>query len=90
MNQGLYSSESGEWSTPLQLVDDLERRYGSFDLDPCASIETAKAPRFYTEDDDGLTIDWYGHVFMNPPYGRVIGKWVRKAHYEAHMPSVHG
>src|SRR5262249_39145220 len=50
-----------------------------FDLDPCATAANAKAPRFYTRDDDGLRQPWTGRVFCNPPYGRVIAEWVAKA-----------
>lgn len=45
-----------------------------------ASVETAKCKKFYTPKDDGLVQSWQDErVFMNPPYWREIGKWVRKA-----------
>ena len=44
-----------------------------------ASHENAKCARYFTRDDDGLRQEWIGRVFMNPPYGRVIGAWMRKA-----------
>lgn len=51
-----------------------------FTLDPCATKENAKCGKFYTKEDDGLSKSWDGErVFMNPPYGREIGKWVKKA-----------
>jgi phage N-6-adenine-methyltransferase len=49
-------------------VRELEKRYGPFDLDPCAEEHTAKAPRFYTKQDDGLNHPWFGRVFVNSPY----------------------
>jgi site-specific DNA-methyltransferase (adenine-specific) len=50
-----------------------------FDLDPCASAENAKCPRYFTAKEDGLKQEWTGRVFMNPPYGRAIALWVAKA-----------
>ena len=37
-------------------------------------------PVYFTKLDDGLTKIWFGNVFCNPPYGRVIGDWVKKAY----------
>lgn len=52
----------------------------NFDLDVCASATNAKCALYYTEDDDGLSMEWLGTCWMNPPYGRGIGKWVKKAY----------
>lgn len=54
-----------------------------FTLDACCSTKNAKCQRFFTKEDDGLRQDWEGIVWMNPPYGRMIGKWLEKAHNEA-------
>ena len=40
------------WATPWPIVQELEAKYGKFDLDPCAQPHTAKAPRFYTKEED--------------------------------------
>lgn len=78
------SSASNEWETPAFLVRQLDKLFGPFDLDPCCTEENAKAVNFFTVEDNGLKQDWQGHnVFMNPPYGRQIGKWVRKAYEES-------
>lgn len=78
MNQGMYSSTTPEWSTPQYLFDELDKEF-HFTLDPCATKENAKCKKFYTREDDGLSKSWKGEtVFMNPPYGREIGKWVAK------------
>lgn len=56
--------------------------FGLIDTDPCAPIDDPlwTGPRVaYTAEDDGLTKDWCGNVFLNPPYGRVIGDWIDKA-----------
>ena len=56
---------------------------------PCDSATNAKGPRFFTPAEDGLRQDWSKEVvFMNPPYGRVIGLWVRKAYESAQAGAV--
>ena len=61
---------SDKWATPWPLVLDLEERFGKFDLDPCCEPHTAKAPKFYTIDEDGLSLPWFGRVFVNPPFSK--------------------
>jgi hypothetical protein len=42
-----------------------------------------KCSKYYTKEDDGLNKDWAGEiVFVNPPYGKSIGKWVEKCYKE--------
>jgi phage N-6-adenine-methyltransferase len=76
-----FSSRSDEWSTPQSLFDLLDAEF-RFTLDPCATAENAKAAQFFTREQDGLRQRWAGSVFMNPPYGRQIGKWLGKAYRE--------
>ncbi len=85
VNKGLFSSQTCEWSTPDWLFDELNKEFG-FTLDVCATPENAKCERFFT--DDGLHRPWEGVCWLNPPYGREIGKWLRKANYEAHANGV--
>lgn len=66
-----------EWYTPLGIITCL----GEFDLDPCAPIDplwrTAKV--MYNRNDDGLSIERHGRVWLNPPYSRpLIEHFVRK------------
>lgn len=83
MNTGLFSSKTNEWATPQDFFDDLNAEF-FFTLDPCATDENAKCRKHYTKEQDGLQQDWQGEVvFCNPPYGREIGKWVKKCHDEA-------
>lgn len=83
INTSLFASNSSEWETPQWLFNDLDAQW-DFTLDPCATPENAKCSLYYTKEDDGLTKDWSGHrVFLNPPYGRSIGKWVKKAYEES-------
>jgi phage N-6-adenine-methyltransferase len=79
----MMSSANHDWETPALLFAELELEFGPFDLDPCCLPETAKCVRYFTPADDGLRQPWSGRVFCNPPYGREIGKWVRKAWEES-------
>ena len=68
-----YSSKTDNWATPQWLFDKLNAIY-DFDLDVCANSENAKFWRYYSPDDDGLKQTWTGRIWMNPPYGRTIGR----------------
>lgn len=83
MTKGMYSSTTPEWSTPQAFFDELDKEF-HFTLDPCATVENAKCEKFYMKEDDGLSKSWAGEtVFMNPPYGREISKWIKKAYEES-------
>lgn len=56
-------------------------RVSGFSLDVAANAENAKAPRFYTREDDGLRQPWHGVVWCNPPYSN-CEEWVLKAWHE--------
>lgn len=78
-----YSSRTEEWATPQDLFNKLNDEF-NFTLDPCASEQNYKCDKYYTIQDDGLKQDWSSEiVFMNPPYGREIKNWVKKAYYES-------
>lgn len=83
MNRGMYSSASDEWATPQSLFDRLDQEF-RFDLDVCATPNNAKCARYFTREIDGLTQPWRGTCWMNPPYGRAIRDWMRKA-FESHL-----
>lgn len=77
-----FSSKTDDWATPQDLFDKLNSHF-NFTLDVCASADNAKCSEYFTEEDDGLKQDWTatpGAAFMNPPYGREIGKWMCKAY----------
>jgi hypothetical protein len=83
-----YSSESTSWNTPRHIVDLVVDTLGEIDLDPCSNSHDAPnvpAHDYYTEADDGLAQPWLGRVYMNPPYGDEIGKWVARlvSNYES-------
>ena len=76
-------SETNEWSTPQYLFDELNYEF-NFTLDPCATDDNAKCKKYYIIEDDGLKQDWSNEiVFMNPPYGREIKHWIKKAYLES-------
>lgn len=78
INQGLLTSKTDQWSTPQWLFDELNAEW-NFTLDVCALPENAKCEKYFTPSQDGLSQEWQGTCWMNPPYGRNIGKWVKKA-----------
>jgi len=78
-----FSSATDLWSTPQTFFDGLSAEFG-FSLDVCALPENAKCAHYFTPSCDGLSQKWEGVCWMNPPYGREIGKWVRKA-YESSL-----
>ena len=73
-----FSSKTCVWETPWDFFQKLDAEF-RFDLDVCALPENAKCERYFTPEVDGLCQDWRGVCWMNPPYGREIGKWVAKA-----------
>lgn len=77
------SSETMEWETPMDLFKILDDEF-HFTLDPCATEKNHKCEKYYTKEENGLLQNWGGNrVFCNPPYGRQIHKWVRKAYEES-------
>ena len=75
---GMRSSLTDEWATPQHLFDALDREF-HFELDVCADESNHKCPRYFDRAADGLSQEWKGVCWMNPPYGRQIGAWVEKA-----------
>lgn len=69
-------------ATPQEFFNRLNDEF-NFTVDVCATPENAKCNRYYTKQDDGLSHDWVGNVWMNPPYGREIGLWMEKANKAA-------
>lgn len=67
---------SDTWLTPPEILGAL----GSFDLDPCTPevMPWQTARHRFTVQDDGLAQDWFGRVWLNPPYGREAEAWLQK------------
>lgn len=69
--------QSGVWLTPRRILDPL----GRFDLDPCAAPNPELWPtatRHIALPDDGLTADWTGRVWLNPPYNIHARDWLAR------------
>jgi phage N-6-adenine-methyltransferase len=81
--QVMSSSCDMTWATPHQWFEYLDLEFG-FTLDPCCTHETAKCAKHYTPSENGLVQSWQDErVFMNPPYGKELGRWIKKAYVEA-------
>jgi len=82
-NNGRYNGNGRHWETPPEVFDPLNQQF-AFTLDVCAQPSTAKVTHFFSEEEDGLSRAWRGErCWMNPPYGREIYAWTRKARLEA-------
>tara|TARA_R110001599_G_scaffold171353_1_gene362414 strand:+ start:435294 stop:435791 length:498 start_codon:yes stop_codon:yes gene_type:complete len=68
--------KNDEWLTPPEILDHL----GVFDLDPCSPVDRpwSTAKNHLSIKDDGLSTEWGGRVWLNPPFGREAIKWLRK------------
>lgn len=78
---GTKASIHVEWYTPAEYLDAARSVLGGIDLDPASSQmanETVRAAEFFSVDDDGLTREWHGHVWLNPPYGKGSGLFTTK------------
>ena len=75
----MFSSKTDMWATPQDFFDKYDQEFG-FETDVCASPDNAKCKTYFTQLDDGLSKDWLGTCWMNPPYGRDIKHWMKKAH----------
>ena len=76
-----FSSKTDDWATPQAFFDELNKEF-NFGFDVCANVDNTKCGiDHYCKEENALTQDW-SHTYakwMNPPYGREIGKWVKKA-----------
>lgn len=82
VNSGLYSSATDDWGTPQALFDELNSEF-NFTLDACASAHNFKVNIYFNKEINALAQSWTGTVWMNPPYGRTIGQWMKKAYEES-------
>jgi len=80
-----------EWATPTNIYEPVAEAVGGFDLDPAAGAESEPiAATRWTAEDNGLGREWFGDVFLNPPYGRVLNPvWARYAHAQVHLADRH-
>jgi phage N-6-adenine-methyltransferase len=94
-NKQLFTSNKNDWETPQWLFDELDKEF-HFNLDVCANIDNTKCFNFFGEgnqfDDEFKYLDCFNvnwnelklwSIWMNPPYGRKIGKFIQKAYEES-------
>lgn len=77
-----FSSKKHDRGTPWDFFDVVNEEF-ELDLDVCANDFNAKLPRFISPEQDAFKVDWNGRCWMNPPYGREIGKWMERAFRQA-------
>jgi len=80
-NPGLYTSDSDDWWTPQDIIRRVETTFDApIDLDPCSNLGRPNVPAkaHFTVEVDGLARGWFGRVFMNPPYGDALPRWIDK------------
>lgn len=91
MSEYKHSSNRSDWISPPHIIEAAREVMGSIDLDPASSAkanQVVQAKEFYNERRNGLVKPWFGNVWLNPPFGKIIigGKerssqdvWVQKA-----------
>ena len=83
INKSMLTSTTDLWSTPQYFFDEMNSIYGPFTIDVCADASNAKCTVFFDKDKNGLKQKWYGKCWMNPPYGKTIKEWMKKAYESA-------
>ena len=86
INKALFSSDSAEWETPQDLFDELNEEF-KFTIDVCANDDNYKVVPHYSKLNDAFDNNWKEDSsndwkWMNPPYGREIKDWIKKASEE--------
>ena len=83
LTSGLFTSRTEEWETPLYVFLSLNKEF-NFQIDVCATSENAKCKVFFDKSVDGLKREWSPFkCWMNPPYGKNISSWMKKAFEES-------
>lgn len=83
-------AKAERWGCPPALYLALDQEF-RFTLDVAADAGNAKHVRYLTKDTDALTVSWAGErVFCNPPYGRTVDRWLRKAVFEVQARGLPG
>ena len=80
INKGLFTSKTCEWETPKKIFEELNAEF-NFTLDVCATKDNKKCNKYFSINENGLKQEWgiQEICFMNPPYGKEISLWIKKA-----------
>lgn len=84
MGKAVKVSENNSWGTPDEIFEYFDAIY-NFKFDLAASEQNKKCSEFFSEKDNSLIQDWHrinGWLWLNPPYGRNLKLWIKKAHEE--------
>lgn len=85
MNDIHFSSKSNYWQTPPELFAKLNEEF-NFEIDAAAGANNHLCSKYFSEEDSALDKNWidYGkNIWLNPPYGRALSKFVKKAYEES-------
>lgn len=83
LTSGLFTSRTEEWETPAYVFLSLNKEF-DFQVDVCATSENTKCKIFFDKSVNGLKREWSPFkCWMNPPYGRNISSWMKKAYEES-------
>jgi phage N-6-adenine-methyltransferase len=80
--RGTQGTGENERFTPAEYIEMARAVLGEIDLDPAThekAQETIRAVKYFTKDDDGLSHEWHGRVWLNPPYaGALVAEFAEK------------
>lgn len=84
-----FKSKSHIYETPKNIFEPLQEEF-DLQLDVCANKENNKCEVYFTEKQDALSQNWNTNFWMNPPFGRELRKFVKKAQEESEKNKVTG
>jgi site-specific DNA-methyltransferase (adenine-specific) len=80
------TQNTDEWGTPKKLFDKLNQEF-NFTLDASASFDNHKVNNYFDIEKNGLSQNWNGIVWCNPPYSNVK-EWIKKSYEESEKGAV--
>ena len=87
-----HNSGNNEWYTPLKYIDSARVVMGSIDLDPATSEsvnQKINAKNYYTKETDGLEKEWFGNIWLNPPYENgLVSEFIEKICHKEYKQAI--